>query len=294
MPPGRQSEFADANTVAALYRAMRGAFRDAALSTPDLDARVLTACATGREPPEVVLKGEEPVSRSMREFALELARERLAGKPVARILGLKEFWGLTFALSDETLEPRPDTELLVERVLECCGNRAAELMILDIGTGSGAIAISLLHEMPNAIAIGTDLSEDALHTARENARRNGVGDRFFPVACDGHSAISGEFDFLVSNPPYIRTRDIATLDNGVRLYDPALALDGGADGLEAYRSIARDSQRLLRSGGYVLFEVGYDQAVEVAAITAESGYKNISVFQDLAGHDRVIRGFRAT
>ncbi|MXN65195.1 peptide chain release factor N(5)-glutamine methyltransferase [Stappia sp. GBMRC 2046] len=273
---------------------MRAAFRAAALSTPDLDARVLTAHATDREPNEVVLKGEEPVGERMRECALSLANDRLAGKPVARILGRKEFWGLTFTLSDETLEPRPDTELLVEQVLECCGDRSAELTILDIGTGSGAIAVSLLHELPRAIAIGTDLSQGALLAARANACRNGVGERFFPVACDGHSAISGDFDFLVSNPPYIRSMDITTLDVGVRQHDPVLALDGGADGLAAYRSIARDSRHLLRRGGYVFFEIGYDQAAEVAAISVESGYENISVFQDLAGHDRVIRGFRAT
>ncbi|NRG17191.1 peptide chain release factor N(5)-glutamine methyltransferase [Rhizobiales bacterium] len=273
---------------------MRAAFRGAALSTPDLDARVLTACATDRETNEVVLKGEDTVDRAMRERASELARERLAGKPVARILGLKEFWGLPFALSDETLEPRPDTELLVEQVLECCCGRSGKLKILDIGTGSGAIAVSLLHELSGAIGIGTDISVGALRMARANADRNGVGERFLPVACEDHSAISGKFDFLVSNPPYIRTRDIDTLDAGVRLHDPMLALDGGADGLAAYRAITRDSQPLLKAGGYLFFEIGHDQAADVAAIMAESGYENISIFQDLAGHDRVVRGFRAT
>lgn len=294
LPADRRSEFVRAKTVGALYRAMRAAFRAAALSTPDLDARLLTARATERDPHDVVLKGEAPVGRAMRERALELARERLAGKPVARILGRKEFWGLPFALSDATLEPRPDTELLVEQVLECCGERSLKLKILDIGTGSGAIAVSLLHELPGAIAIGTDISVGALSMARENAGRNGVGGRFFPVACEGHSAISGKFDFLVSNPPYIRTKDVEALEAGVRLHDPMLALDGGADGLAAYRAITRESQHLLKLGGGLFFETGYDQAADVAAIMIESGYENISTFQDLAGHDRVVRGFRAT
>jgi release factor glutamine methyltransferase len=216
------------------------------------------------------------------------------GEPVARILGVKEFWGLPLALTAATLVPRPDTETIVEAALEMLPaeqHHGRRLRIADIGTGSGAILLALLSEWPNAWGAGTDISEAALQTARANARQLGLSRRAAFVACDYAAALSGAFDLIVANPPYIRSGEIGALPTEVRDHDPRRALDGGADGLNAYRIIAPEAARLLVPGGCLVVEVGHDQSGDVEALLTMAGLNLPGEPKaDLSGIRRAVMG----
>jgi release factor glutamine methyltransferase len=222
-----------------------------------------------------------------------MAARRLRGEPVDRILGEKEFYGLAFTLSDSTLVPRPETEMLVVRGLEVLTGKQRKT-ILDLGTGTGCVAISLLTESPSAKAVAVDLSPEALVTAQHNADRHGVADRlslrkgswFDPLQPDER------FDLIVSNPPYIDTGEIEGLSREVREHDPRLALDGGADGLVAYRAILADAAKWLKPGGAVLCEIGATQGFAVTSLFFKAGLRDVVVLTDLAGLDRVVEGHR--
>jgi release factor glutamine methyltransferase len=204
----------------------------------------------------------------------ELVRRRLAREPIARILGVKEFWSLPLRLSAETLVPRPDTETVVAFALELLSQtppRGRALRILDIGTGSGAILLALLTELPCAIGVGTDISLAALETARRNAGDLALASRAIFVKCNYAAALSGPFDLIVSNPPYIASRDIAELDPEVRDHDPHRALDGGADGLDAYRGLIPDAVRLLVAGGALVVEAGQGQINDIRDLMDAAG-----------------------
>lgn len=221
-----------------------------------------------------------------------LARRRIAGEPVQRLVGSAGFFGLEFRLSSETLVPRPDTEVLVEAVLARLEGVATPV-IADIGTGSGAILVALLVERPDAMGIGVDVSADALATAEANARANGVGERALFVQGSWVEALGPEqFDAIVSNPPYIATEVIAGLDAEVRSHDPMRALDGGPDGLDAYRVLAATVSERLVPGGLAAFEIGWDQADAVRLLLLENGLRDIEVIVDLAGRNRVVVGRR--
>ena len=213
----------------------------------------------------------------------------MAGEPVARILGEKEFYGLAFGLDAATLEPRPDTELLVDLALAAlpAGGR-----LLDLGTGTGCIPVAILANRPDASGVATDLDAAALEMARRNAERHGVGPRLTLLRGDWFGALDpahgAGFDLIVSNPPYIASAVIETLAPEVRDHDPRLALDGGADGLAPYRVIAAQAAGWLRPGGRVLVEIGFDQGPEVAGLFAARGFGRIGVHKDLAGLDRVV------
>ncbi len=222
--------------------------------------------------------------------ALEkLAQRRLKGEPVARIIGEKEFWGLSFKLNDATLVPRPETEMLVQRGLEVVGP-LDHPKILDLGTGTGCIPIAMLTEFSDLSAVAVDLSREALDMARFNAGRHGVIERFETRQGSWFDPIEpGErFDLIVSNPPYIESGTIETLMVEVRDHDPRLALDGGPDGLRPYRAIARDAAQHLRPEGVVLLEIGTGQGADVTDIFAEAGFHSIAVEHDLGGHERMI------
>jgi release factor glutamine methyltransferase len=221
------------------------------------------------------------------------ARRRLAGEPVARIVGVREFWGLPLQLSAATLVPRPDTEAVVERALEAlrAPRSSSALRILDIATGSGAILLALLSELPDAVGVGTDISVAALLTARGNALALGLAPRAAFVACDYAAALSGRFDLIVSNPPYIRSSDLAGLSPEVRDHDPHLALDGGPDGLNAYRVLIPQARRLLRCGGVVVIEAGQGQSRDIEALMTSAGLVlDGSPRADLAGVLRAVAG----
>ena len=254
------------------------------------DARFLLLGILGLEARDLLLAGETPLApEEATSLDAALAR-RLSGEPVARILGAWEFWGLPIRLTPETLVPRPDTEILVEAALATVPNRDGPLRCLDLGTGSGCILAALLTELPHAFGIGLDRSAAALTTARHNLSANGLAGRAAVVVADWCDSLRGRFDLIVSNPPYIARDVIPTLDREVRAHDPVRALDGGVDGLDAYRRIL-DGVRvrgLLAVGGTLAIEIGYDQAGAVSNLAEAAGFATRGLTRDLAGHDRVL------
>jgi release factor glutamine methyltransferase len=267
---------------------MRGAFAAAGLATPDLDARFLTAGALGLEPADLILRSSRALPAAEQDLLLAWRSRRLAGEPVARILAEWEFWGLPFHLSSDTLVPRPETETVVEAALRACPAVEAPLTIADLGTGSGCLLVALLRERPRARGIGLDKSLGALATARRNVARNGVGSRSLLLASDWSRALGAGFDLLVANPPYIPSPVIATLAPEVREHDPRAALDGGRDGLGAYRAILSDAPRLLVPGGHLVVEIGEDQSEAVPGLIEGLPLAIREIASDLSGRPRCI------
>jgi release factor glutamine methyltransferase len=281
----------DGANIAAIRRAVAKRFRAAELDTPDLDARLIVGHALGLDHVGLTRESERTVGRRALAAIDALAVRRLAGEPVARILGVKEFWGLPFAVTPAVLVPRPETETVVETALarlDAAGARERPLRIADLGTGSGAILLALLHELPQAVGIGTDCSVAAIETARANARRLGLAERATFVGCDFGAALGGDFDLVVTNPPYVASAEIATLAREVRNFDPIAALDGGADGLAAYRAIVADAKRLLAPGAILVMEVGAGQSDAVSVFAREAGLTAVATAADLAGIPRVV------
>jgi release factor glutamine methyltransferase len=274
------------STRAETFAHLRRAFAEAGLETPELDARILMTDVAQTTAAELALRPDEPLGDAAAERLREWQARRLAGEPVARILGFAEFWGLPFELSPETLVPRPDTETVVEAALAAAPDRAAPLRILDLGTGTGCLLVALLTELPKAWGVGVDRSIRALATARRNAWRIQVDDRAAFAVSDWATALSGSFDLVVSNPPYIATAELAGLSPEVRLHDPRAALDGGPDGLAAYRSILADAKRILAPAGTLVLEVGYDQEAAVTSLAMTTGLAVRQVARDLGGRPR--------
>lgn len=260
----------------------------AGIEDPAAEARILVGGLLGLDRTAFITKGDLDIGASDEARIDDAVGRRVRGEPPYRILGHRSFFGLDLKLSKETLEPRPDTEILVEAVLDALKGREAEpLDILDLGTGTGAICLALLSRLPDARGIGADLSADALSTARENAFVNGLAGRFETRQGDWFGNISGHFDVIVSNPPYIESRVICSLDREVRDHDPHLALDGGADGLDAYRAIAGEAASFLKPNGLVAVETGFDQRQQVDDIFCENGFWQVHARKDYGGNDRV-------
>jgi release factor glutamine methyltransferase len=267
----------------------RLAARDA--TSAALEARCLVEAACGLDRAGLVAHADRPLGALSAGKLAELASRRLAGESLARILGTREFWGLPFRLSPATLEPRPETETLVSAVLRHCEGsfgRNHPWRILDLGTGSGCIAVALLHELAHSTAIGVDRSPQALLCARGNAEALEVAARASFVASDWASALRGPFDIVVSNPPYVASADISGLAPEVRDNDPLLALDGGSDGLACYRAIATDIDRLMRPRSRVFLEIGAGQEARVSALLERKGLADIRHYPDFAGLTRVV------
>lgn len=261
-------------TVGAARRGLAQAFRAAALDAPALDARLLVGHALGLDHAGLAAAAERVLSPQEVALIDALAARRLEREPVARILGEKEFWGLTLALTPAVLVPRPESETVVEAALAALDSRRARgeaLHIADLGVGSGALLLALLSELPGACGVGTDRDPEAVATARFNAEQLGLAARARFVACDYGTALAGGFDLVVSNPPYVRTREIDMLAPEVRDYDPRAALDGGPDGLDGYRAIAADARRLLATGAPIVVEVGAGEADAVAELFQSAG-----------------------
>jgi len=282
-------------TIDAARRALAARFVAAGLDSPELDARMLVGAALELDLTGLVTQGARHLTADDAARLEALAQRRLAGEPAARILGTKEFWGLPFKLSRETLVPRPDTETVVEAALDhvrADGSIAQPLRIADLGTGSGAILLALLSELPLAFGVGTDISIDALRTARDNAVALRLGSRAAFVAGSYAAPLARPLDLVVSNPPYIPRDDIARLTIEVRAHDPVRALDGGPDGLDAYRALIPQATALLRPGGAVVVEVGQGQAGDVEALMTRAGLSaDLTMIRaDLAGISRVVLG----
>jgi release factor glutamine methyltransferase len=278
-------------TLASLLRDMRSRFAEAGLDEPASDARTLIAGLLGLSLTEFLSNPERLIPAADQERIAAAIERRLAREPVFRILGYREFYGLELALSRETLEPRPDTEILVDRLLPYL-QRVVSLnqtvSLVDFGTGTGAIALALLSQCPQAVAVGVDISDDALATARANAERLGFGDRFRTVRSNWADNVAERFDVLVSNPPYIARSVLSDLAPEVRLHDPAAALDGGMDGLDAYRALAAAAPDCLVKNGIVGLEIGYDQRESVTDLFEGAGLVLQEAVKDYGGNDRVL------
>jgi len=282
-------------TIAGARRALARAFRTAGLDSPELDARLLVGHAAGLDHRGLTIHGDEALAGEAVARLAAMAGRRLAHEPVARILGIKEFWGLPLAITPDVLVPRPDTETVVEAALAAVGaeGRREPLRIADLGTGSGAILLALLSELPAATGVGTDRSLAALRTAQASSARLGLSSRASFLACDFGTALRGSFDLVVSNPPYVASAELACLPGEVRDYDPPLALDGGADGLAAYCAVARDAARILGRNGHLIVELGAGLAAAVEAIVVAEGLPVTSPPRpDLAGIPRALTARR--
>lgn len=276
--------------IAAAIDRLSEAFARVGIETPRLDARLLVAAATDMNTAAVLAHATDRLDADAIAELSGFAARRLNREPVSRILGRRGFWTLDLAISPDVLDPRPDTETLVEAIVTACRDRYdAPLRILDLCTGSGAILAALLSEFPAATGLGTDISPAACAIARQNLEAAGLAARAEIRVADYAAGIDGPFDIVVSNPPYIESAALAGLDPEVRHFDPHLALDGGPDGLAAYRAIASALPNLLRPGnGLVGLEIGAAQAADVSAIVAAAGTPHIQVIKDFGGHDRVV------
>lgn len=268
-------------------RMLGARLKQAGLPTPDLDARILVQAACGASDIEMIREPGTMLTQAEGERLAEWERRRLAREPVSRILGSREFWGLTFAVTAETLDPRPDSETLIETALDLL-KHVERPRVLDLGTGTGCFLLALLHERGDASGIGVDMSEGALAVAASNASALGLSARAEFIESEWTAHVEGRFDLVISNPPYIRHGEIAGLDEEVRLHDPMLALDGGEDGLDAYRALARLLPDHLTQGGHAVIELGAGQAKDVMALFEEAGLAVPRVVPDLGGVPRAL------
>ncbi len=275
-----------AESVTGLARRLAAAGVDGAAG----DARLLAMAALGIDRVGLHVDRDRPLTDSERTALDRLGDRRAAREPVSRIVGQREFWSLDFALSPATLDPRPDSETLVQAALDRVSDRSEALSILDLGTGSGCLLVALLSELPHARGVGVDLSADAAATARRNADRLGVGERARFVVSDWAGSLGARFDLVVCNPPYITEGDLAGLEPEVVKFDPAGALCGGADGLDAYRVLAPVLPGLLAENGWACLEVGLGQAESVMGLLGASGLVDLAALEDLNGRNRCVCG----
>lgn len=278
-------------SLAETARAMMQTFKAAGIDEADADARVLIGHALRLDRTQIVTQSRRILKDNEISAVKALAARRLKREPMSRIVGIKEFWSLPLTVTPDVLVPRPETETVVEaalKALENDGRQRENLRILDIGTGSGALLLALLRELTNATGIGTDISPTALQVARQNAARHDLTARSNFVACDIAAGVQGQFDLVVSNPPYVARSEIPTLAPEVRDYDPVLALDGGRDGLNGYRAIAGDSGSLLCVGGRLIVELGAGQEPVVRALFTNNGLRVTAVRKDLSGMARAM------
>jgi release factor glutamine methyltransferase len=272
------------------------------IDNPQLDAKFFVAHACDVEPSSLYSGSSLEVPEDKIEIINSYVKRRLDKEPVFRILGKREFWSLEFELSPETLEPRPDSETVIEAILENVSKQKA-LDIVDMGTGTGCLLLSALSEFPRAKGVGIDIASGAVETAMKNARNLGLSDRskivnvnwgdvdFSSMVCG--LTEKGYFDVVIANPPYIPREDIELISSEVKNHDPIRALDGGEDGLDAYRTLSEKSAQLLKKGGMVFFEVGINQAEDVKQMLEKKGFVECKTKKDLAHIDRCVFGVKS-
>lgn len=258
------------------------------ISTSHHDVQLLLMAAGGLDKAGLIGQAQKPCPVATIKTFKSHVRRRLNHEPVYRILGKREFHGLQLELNEATLEPRDDTECLVEAVLRNIPDRNLEMRFLDLGTGTGAIALALLCELPVSTGVAVDIDPRTLLAATNNAKANHLQNRFLSLCSNWFEEVSGDFDFIVSNPPYIASSIVQELDLEVRRFDPDIALDGGEDGLMAYRTILASAQAYLRPGGFLGLEIGHDQKESVQQLARKTAWSDIQSFQDLAGRDRAM------
>lgn len=264
--------------------------QQAGIDAPEREARLLLSYALRCEALELIIRPKVELSADEENIFTNWLSRRAQREPLARIHGIREFWGLPFGMNEATLEPRPDTETLVEAVLKHMPHKDAPIRILDIGTGTGCVLLALLSEYEQAAGIGSDKSARALQAAQQNALQLGLKARATFVETTWCQGIEGPFDVVVSNPPYIATNELEHLQPEVKRHDPLLALDGGVDGLDAYPAITLQAKHILKKGGLLAFEVGHTQAKAVSDILAQHGFEQISTRTDYQHIPRVVLG----
>ncbi|TDI58054.1 MAG: peptide chain release factor N(5)-glutamine methyltransferase [Alphaproteobacteria bacterium] len=275
--------------VQALWQQGRQTLRDAGIDNANLDARLLLQEALSWTQAQLMSGGDDTVDADTANQYQLLLNRRAGHEPVSRIVGCREFWSLDFQITPAVLDPRPDTETLVQAVLDDLSDKKAPLTIVDLGTGTGCILIALLTELPAATGIAVDQSADALDVARGNATSLGVSDRMTFIQSNwGQMLESDCADIVVSNPPYIDSNDMQQLMPEVALFDPPEALDGGEKGMDDYRKVMADLSRILRPNGRFYLEVGIGQSGQIIELIEEITVMSISIVQDLAGVDRVV------
>ena len=270
-------------TVQELLTASQAKLRECGISDPVRDARLLLADCLELRTQNLNLLDDSCISEIKISKFWKMIEERCKRKPVSKILGYRSFWGRDFEINENVLDPRGDTETLIELILDCNFEN-----MLELGTGSGAIAITVLAERPEVTCVATDISQYALNTARTNSKRHGVQSRLKLLYSNWFDKISGSFDIIVSNPPYISSKEYAQLSAEVLKYDPKISLTLGGDGLEAYREILSQALEKLSKNGHIFLEIGYTQANAVGHLFKEAGFQQIKVHKDLGSRDRVI------
>lgn len=253
-----------------------------------VDSRILASAAFGLSREEILREPNAPLKMSDVNSFSEMIKRRCAREPVSRILGVREFRGLSFKVVPSTLDPRPDSETIVEAVLGIARGMSDRLRVLDVGTGTGCLLLSVLKALPKARGVGTEIDPDAAACAARNTEALGLSDRAEIVCSRWVEGIAGPFDIIFSNPPYIPTSEIRRLAPEVAFYEPVGAIDGGADGLDAYRILAELLLNLLSPSGKVVFEIGAQQGNSVSAIFCAAGFSVVGRHKDLAGRERAL------
>jgi release factor glutamine methyltransferase len=278
-------------TVASLLEGVRRILSGSGVADAGPESRLLVSQATGLDMASLIASPARVVAQDCVKTLHQWLARRVKGEPLFRILGWREFYGLRLALSPDTLEPRPDTETLVDLVLpraRAIAGAHGQCRILDLGTGTGAVALALLAEIPEAVALGVDIAPGAIATATKNAMALALDTRFRAMCSSWYEAVGGTFDIIVSNPPYVRRDELATLPREVACFDPLPALDGGTDGLDGYRAIAAGAPAHLAEGGAVAVEIGNGQKEEVVALFAATGFRLEAERRDLGGRTRAL------
>ncbi len=260
----------------------------ARIAGPHREASMLIAKVLGDQPEILYREPEKLLSPSLEADFFRLVDRRARREPMSHIMGVREFWSLEFLVGPDVLDPRPDSETLVQAALDVGQRQGNFTSILDLGTGSGCLLLSILNHVPEARGVGVDASEAAIRVAAENAARLGMSHRASFMRGDWSLDLSDQFDLVVSNPPYISEGEMPMLQPEVRLYEPHLALKGGSDGLACYRRIIEDLDRILKPGGHVIFEFGAEQAQDVSNLLQNAGFNHINLSKDLAGIDRCV------
>lgn len=279
------------NNANAVRIITHNALKNAGIDNAAQDAWFLFHHATGLDRLDMLKAPNQKLDAAIAAKLSQMTAERIKGKSVGRIIGKRDFDDLELFINAETLEPRDDTGALIEALMPHIHHHAQQnrsITVLDIGTGTGLIALSFLKFSDKVMAVGSDISAKALEAAQFNAKRNGLDARFTPLLSDGFESVKGPFDFIVSNPPYIRSDVIETLSVEVRAHDPHIALDGGDDGLDFYRMIAKNARAYLKPGGLIGVEIGFDQKQDVIALFKDQQWQLVSAHRDLGGNDRAI------
>jgi len=277
--------------LGAVYQQLRQSFKQANIDHGGLEAALLLEWGVGVTYQDIMTNGDWLIDEIDLKKIEDGLKRRLNGESIHRIRGWREFYGLPFHLCVDTLEPRPDSEALIELVLppiRTLAEQQESIHLLDMGTGSGALAISLANAVPQLLVTGVDIAPGAVEIAQKNAFLNGVEARFQPLLSNWFENVTGEYDFIISNPPYIASHEIATLEKKVRDFDPIIALDGGKDGLDFYRQLAQDSHQFLKPHGKIGVEIGQGQEAQVTALFSFHDFHLIGQGDDLAGIRRAL------